>query len=75
MDSHRHDEHWNRLSLDEKLQDLHSDIGKLYSIVESLSHQDHVFVDAMHLVHSKLDSLTKTIEKMQKKTRQPELTE
>jgi hypothetical protein len=52
---------WNDLSAEEKLDALHDSIGKLFSIVEDLSHKHHVLIDAINLVNSRLDAQAKII--------------
>jgi hypothetical protein len=64
---------WNELSLEEKVEDLRSDVSKLFSIDEEFGHKNHVFVDAIGLVHARLDKLTKTIQKLEKKVNESEL--
>ncbi len=67
MGLHIRDISWHHLSLEEKVDHLHEEVAKLFGIVENLSHQDHVFVDAMHLVHSKVDGISKSLKSIRLK--------
>jgi hypothetical protein len=66
MHSGRNDKAWDTLGTEAKLDTLHEDIGKLFAIAEALSHKDHVFIDAINLVHGRLDSQAKAIRRAQK---------
>lgn len=63
---------WPTLESDEKLDALRDDIGKLYNIVEELSHKHHVFTDALQLVQKRLEQDEKSLNLLQKRTTQPE---
>jgi len=56
---------WHTLSIEEKLDSLHKSIGKLFAIAEETSHKNHVFVDAINLVHGRLDEQAKAIRAVQ----------
>ncbi len=58
---------WNELSLEEKIEDLRYDVAKLFTIDEEFGHKNHIFVDAIGLVHARLDDLSQSIEKLDKK--------
>ncbi len=64
---------WNMLSLEEKIEAMHNDIAALMGIAEELSHKNHVFVDAINLVHANLDGMTKTVRSLEKQIAVPEL--
>jgi len=71
----RHEKSWDALSPEEKMELLRSDITKLFDIDEEFTHKDHVFADAISLVHTKLNALSKTIEKLEKRIEAAELTD
>ncbi len=66
---------WNTLTADEKLDALNESIRKLFSIVEEHSHKHHVMVDAINLLHQRLDNQTKAIRTMQRHESLMEFTE
>ena len=68
-----HEKLWNEFSLEEKVEDLRSDVAKLFSIDEEFSHKNHIFVDAIGQVHARLDDIAKSIEKLEKRTNKIEL--
>lgn len=59
---------WHEFSVEEKLNALHEDIGKLFGIVEELSHKHHIFTDAFYVVNGKLDEHAKVIHSMRRNT-------
>lgn len=61
------------MSLDEKLDALQEDIGKLFGIVEELSHKQHVFTDAIQLLQNRLDEHDKMFRNLRKTAKSPEL--
>jgi hypothetical protein len=73
MPLNTHEKLWNELSVEEKIEDLRSDVAKLFTIDEEFGHKNHVFVDAIGLVHSRLDDITKSIEKLEKRVRATEM--
>ena len=64
---------WKTLELDEKLDALRDDIGKLFGIAEDLHHKQHVFVDAIQLVHGRLNDEAQAIRKLQSHAARPEM--
>ncbi len=72
---HQSEKNWQSLSIEAKLDALHEEIGKLFSIAQEHSHKNHVFVDAINLLHSRLGSQSKAIQSLQKHAGHVELTD
>jgi len=67
------EKNWKALSIEEKLDALHDDIGKLFGIAEDLSHKHHVLVDAIQLVHGRLNDQAQAIRKLQSHAAMPQM--
>ncbi len=71
--STRNEKAWQAFSVEEKLDALHEDITKLFSIAEESSHKNHMLMDAIQLVHSRLDEQSKAIHNIQNHANHQEL--
>jgi hypothetical protein len=64
---------WQTLSVEEKLDALHEDIGKLFGVAEEISHRQHVFTDAIYRLQGKLEDHARALHTAKKRVSQPEM--
>ena len=56
---------WRALTTEQKIDELHAELERLFHIVEMLNQKHHVFTDAINLLHGRLDQQDKVLHKVE----------